>query len=75
MHGRCGFERLVRFWPKADIGWIEILQRSRLVPSEVCVVHLKASRLLLRTALELGTAGWAKVATVTGHARPDTANV
>src|ERR1700758_5565613 len=35
----------------------------------------KASRLLLRTALELGTAGGAKVATVTGHARPDTANV
>jgi hypothetical protein len=35
----------------------------------------KASRLLLRTALEHGTAGGAKVATVMGHARPDTANV
>src|SRR5262245_50699206 len=35
----------------------------------------KASRLLLGTALELGTAGGAKVATVMGHARPDTANV
>jgi hypothetical protein len=35
----------------------------------------KASRLLLRTARELGTAGGAKVATVMGHARPDTANV
>src|SRR5215471_17108082 len=35
----------------------------------------KASRLLLRTALELGTAGGAKVATVMGHARPGTADV
>jgi len=35
----------------------------------------KASCLLLRTALELSTAGGAKVATVMGHARPDTANV
>jgi len=35
----------------------------------------RAFRLLLRTALEHGTAGGAKVATVMGHARPDTANV
>jgi hypothetical protein len=35
----------------------------------------RASRLLLRTAVEHGTAGGAKVATVMGHARPDTANV
>src|SRR5262245_56533216 len=35
----------------------------------------KASCLLLRTALEHGTAGGAKVATVMGHARSDTANV
>jgi hypothetical protein len=39
------------------------------------MISPKASRLLLRTALELGTAGGAKVATVMGHARPDTANV
>src|SRR5215475_6362273 len=36
----------------------------------------RASRLLLlRTAVEHGTAGGAKVTTVMGHARPDTANV
>jgi hypothetical protein len=35
----------------------------------------RASRLLLRTAVEHGTAGGAKVATIMGHARPDTANV
>ncbi len=35
----------------------------------------RASRLLLRTALELGTASGAKVAAVMGHAGPDTANV
>jgi hypothetical protein len=36
----------------------------------------RASRLLLlRTAVEHGTAGGAKVATVMGHARPDAANV
>src|SRR5262245_11220938 len=35
----------------------------------------RASRLLLRTAVEHGTAGGAEVATVMGHARPDTANV
>src|SRR5215475_8214402 len=35
----------------------------------------RASRLLLRTAVEHGTAGGAEVATVMGHARPDTANI
>jgi hypothetical protein len=35
----------------------------------------RVSPLLLRTALEHGTAGGAKVATVMGHARPDTTNV
>src|SRR5262249_51132500 len=35
----------------------------------------KACCLLLRTALEHGTAGGTEVATVTRHARPDTADV
>jgi len=54
--------------------------RSKVsTPSFVCIERMsrspKASCILLRTALEHGTAGGTEVATVTRHARPDTANV
>jgi len=81
----CGARRhnWLKSWQKsighADFGYaaaLELEARSALRGERDIIRRSpKASRLLLRTALEHGTAGGAKVATVMGHARPDTANV